>query len=140
MRGDEQFMAVVALAALVFPLSGVPRLLPWSVALLAGSVLVASEHGDVGNAGIACAAGLVMLVGECASAAGQLAPLARIERRLALRLFVRITAEAAAAVALAATVLASASFEAPAGPAMLAVGLLATVALLALVAVLVARR
>ena len=83
MREDEQFLAIVALAALVFPLLGVARLLPWAVALLAGSVLVASEHGDIGSVGITLCAGLVLLVGECASAAGQLAPLTRIERRLA---------------------------------------------------------
>ena len=69
LREDEQFLAVVALAALVFPLLGVARLLPWAVALLAGSVLVASEHGDIGSVGIALCAGLVLLVGECASAA-----------------------------------------------------------------------
>ena len=140
MRDDELFMAVVALAALVFPLLGVARLLPWAVALLAGSVLVASEHGDIGSVGIALGAGLVLLVGECASAAGQLAPLTCIERRLARRLVIRIAAETAAAGALAAAVLASASLGIPAGLATLALGLLATVALLALVAGLVARR
>jgi DNA polymerase len=86
-------MAVVALAALVFPLLGVARLLPWAVALLAGSVLVASEHGDIGSVGIALCAGLVLLAGECASAAGNLAPLTSIERRLARTLVVRIAAE-----------------------------------------------
>jgi hypothetical protein len=140
LRGDEQFMAVVALAALVFPLLGVARLLPWAVAVLAGSVLVASEHGDVGSVGIALCAGMVLLVGECASAAGNLAPLTRIEHRLARRLVIRIAAEPAAAAALAAAVLASASLGVPAGLAPLALGLLATVSLLALVAGLVARR
>ncbi len=99
-------MAVVALASLVFPLLGVARLLPWAVAVLAGSVLVASEHGDVGSVGVALCAALVLLVGECASAAGNLAPLTGIERRLARRLVVRIAAETVAAAALAAVVLA----------------------------------
>jgi len=133
-------MAVVALAALVFPLLGVAWLLPWAVALLSGSVLVAAEHGDISNVGIALCAALVLLVGECVSAAGQLAPLALIERRLARRLVVRIAGEAVAAGALAAAVLASSSLGVPAGLAPLALGLLATVALLALVAGLVARR
>ena len=57
LREDEQFLAVVALAALVFPLLGVARLLPWAVAVLAGSVLVASEHGDIGSVGIVLCAG-----------------------------------------------------------------------------------
>jgi hypothetical protein len=140
MREDELFLAVLALAALVFPLLGVARLLPWAVAVLAGSVLVASEHGDVGSVGVALCAGLVLLVGECASAAGNLAPLAFIERRLARSLVVRIASETAAAVALAAAVLASASLDIATGLATLALGLLATVSLLALVAGLVARR
>ena len=140
MREDEQFMAAVALAALVFPLLGVARLLPWAVALLAGSVLVASEHGDIGSVGIALCAGLVLLVGECASAAGNLAPLAWIERRLARRVVLRIAVEAAAAAALAAAVLAAASLGIRRASATLALGLLATVSLLALVAGLVARR
>lgn len=133
-------MAVVALAALVFPLLGVARLLPWAMAVLAGSVLVASEHGDIGSIGIAFCAAMVLLAGECASAAGQLAPLACIERGLARRLVVRIAAESAAAAALAGAVLASASLGIPAGLGTLALGLLATVSLLALVAALVARR
>jgi hypothetical protein len=140
MREDEQFMAVVALAALVFPLLGVARLLPWALAVLAGSVLVASEHGDIGSVGIALCAGMVLLVGECVAAAGNLAPLTRIERRLARTLVVRIAAESAAAAALAGAVLASASLGIPAGLGTLALGLLATVSLLALVAALVARR
>ena len=140
LRGDEQFMAVVALASLVFPLLGVARLLPWAVALLAGSVLVASEHGDIGSVGIALCAGMVLLVGESVSAAGNLAPLTRIERRLARRLCTRIAVEALAAGALAAAVLASATLRIPAGLATLALGLLATVSLLGLVAGLVARR
>jgi hypothetical protein len=140
LRGDEQFMAVVALAALVFPLLGVARLLPWAVALLAGSVLVASEHGDIGGVGIVLCAGLVLLVGESASAAGNLAPLVRIERRLARRLCIRIGVEALAAGALAAAVLATASLGIPAGLTAFTLGLLATVSLLALVTVLVARR
>jgi len=140
MRGDEQFMAAVALAALVFPLLKVGRLLPWAVAVLAASVVVASEHGDIGSVGITLCAGLVLLVGECASAAGQLAPLTLIERPLAVRLVLRIAAEAVAAGALAAAVLASASLGVPAGLAPFALGLLATVSLLALVAGLVARR
>ncbi len=140
LRGDEQFMAVVALASLVFPLLGVARLLPWAVALLAGSVLVASEHGDIGSVGIALCAGLVLLVGESASAAENLAPLSRIERRLARRVGVRIAVEALAAGALAAAVLAAASLDIPAGLATLTLGLLATVSLLGLVAGLVARR
>ena len=38
LRGDEQFIAVVALAALILlPLLGVVRLLPWAVALLAAA-------------------------------------------------------------------------------------------------------
>ncbi len=140
LRGDEQFMAVVALASLVFPLLGVARLLPWAVALLAGSVLVAAEHGDIGSVGIALCAGLVLLVGESASAAENLAPLSRIERRLARRVGVRIAVEALAAGALAAAVLAAASLDIPAGLATLTLGLLATVSLLGLVAGLVARR
>ena len=140
MREDELFVAVVALALIVFPLLGVARLLPWAVAVLAGSVLVASEHGDVGSIGVALCAGLVLLVGECASAAGNLSPLTYIERRLARSLVVRIAAEAAAAVALAAAVLASASLDIATGLATLALGLLATVSLLAVVAVLVVRR
>ena len=140
MREDEQFVAVVSLAALVFPLFGVARLLPWAIAVLAGSVLVASEHGDIGGIGIALCAAMLLLVAECASTAGNLAPLARIERRLARRLVSRIAAETAAAAALAAAVLASASLGIPAGLATLALGLLATVSLLALVAGLVARR
>jgi hypothetical protein len=140
MREDEQFLAIVALAALVFPLLGVARLLPWAVALLVGSVLVASEHGDIGNVGVTLCAGLVLLVGECASAAAQLAPLTRIERRLARTLVIRIAAETAAAAALAAAVLATASLRIPAGLGTLALGLMATVALLALVAGIVARR
>jgi len=140
LRGDEQFIAVVALAALVFPLLGVVRLLPWAVALLAGSALVASEHGDIGSIGIALCVGTVLLVGEAASAAGNLAPLTRIERRLARRVCIRIAVEGASAIALAAAVLAAASLGIPAGPATLALGLLATVSLLGLVAGLVARR
>jgi len=137
LRDDEQFVSVVALAALVFPLFGVARLLPWAVALLAGSVLVASEHGDIGSVGIALCAGLVLLVGESASAAGNLAPLTRIERRLARRLCIRIGVEALAAGALAAAVLAAASLDIPAGLGTLALGLLATVSLIGLVAGLV---
>jgi hypothetical protein len=140
MRGDELFLAVVGLAALVFPLLGVARLLPWAIAVLAGSILVASEHGDIGSTGIALGAGLLVLVAECASTAGNLAPVASIERRLAGRLVVRIAAETAAAGALAAVVLASASLGPPAGLATLTLGLLAAVLLLALVAGLVARR
>jgi hypothetical protein len=140
LRQDEQFLAFVGLAALVFPLLGVARLLPWAVALLAGSVLVASGHGDVGSVGVALCAGAVLLVGECASAAGNLAPLTRIERRLAGRLVCRIAAEAVVAGVLAAAVLASASLGIPAGLATFALGLLATVALLGLVTVLVIRR
>ena len=137
LRADEQFIAVVALAALVFPLVGVARLLPWALALLAGSVLVASEHGDIGSVGIALCAGLVLLVGESASAAGNLAPLMRIERRLARRLSIRVGVEALAAGALAAAVLAAASLDIPAGLGTLALGLLATVSLIGLVAGLV---
>ncbi len=133
-------MAIVAMALLVFPLFGVARLLPWAVALLAGFVLVASEHGDIGSVGIALCAALVLLVGECVSAAGNLAPLTNIERRLARTLVVRIAAEAVAAAALAAAVLSSASLGVPAGLATLALGLLATVSLLTLVVGLVARR
>jgi hypothetical protein len=140
LREDEQFMAVVAPAALVFPLLGVARLLPWAVALLAGSVLLASEHGDIGNVGIVLCAAMVLLVGECAATAGNLAPLARIELRLARRLILRIAAEAAAAAALATAVLAAASLGIPSGLTPLALGLLATLSLLALVAGLVARR
>jgi hypothetical protein len=140
MREDELFLAVLALAALVFPLLGVAQLLPWAVAVLAGSVLVASEHGDVGSICVALCAGLVLLVGECVSTAGNLSPLTYIERRLAHSLVVRIAAETAAAVALAAVVLASASLDIATGLATLALGLLAAVSLLALVAGLVARR
>src|SRR4051794_8437468 len=140
MREEEQFMAVVAPAALVFPLAGVARLLPWAVALLAASVLVASEHGDIGSVGITLCAAMLLLVGECASAAGQLARLTRIERRLARRLVVRIAVETASAAALAGAVLASAALSIPAGLPALALGLLATVSLLALVAGLLAQR
>ena len=140
MREDEQFMAVVALAALVFPLLGVARLLPWAVALLAGSVLVASEHGDIGSVGIALCAGMVLLVGECASARGKLAPLTRIERRLAAQARRSDRGRDRRSRCLAAAVLASASLGIPAGLGTLALGLLATVALLAFVAGLVARR
>ena len=134
MSDDEQLMAVVALAVLVFPLLGVAQLLPWAVAVLAGSVLVASEHGDIGSVGIAFCAAMLLLVGECASAAGNLSPLTSIERRLARTLVVRIAAEAAVAAALAGAVLASASLGIPAGLATFALGLLATVSLVALVA------
>jgi hypothetical protein len=83
---------------------------------------------------------MVLLAAESASAAGQLAPLAFVERRLARRLVVRIAAEAVAAGVLAAAVLASASLGIPAGLGTLTIGLLATVGLLALVAAFVARR
>jgi hypothetical protein len=140
LRADEQFIAVVALAALVFPLLGVAWLLPWALAVLAGSVLVASEHGDVGSIAIALCVGMVLLVGECTSDAGNLAPLSRIEGRLARRLLFRVAAEAAAAAALAAAVLAAASLGIPAGLATITLGLGASVLLLGLVAGLVARR
>jgi hypothetical protein len=140
LREDELFVAIVAMAVLVFPLVGVAQLLPWAVALLAGSVLVASEHGHLGSVGVALCAGLVLLVGECASAAGNLAPLTNIERRLARSLVVRIAAEAAAVAALAAAILAAASLDIATGLDTFALGLLATVVLLALVAGLVARR
>jgi hypothetical protein len=133
MREDERLIGVVALASLVFPLLGVARLLPWAVAVLAGCVLVASEHGDVGSIGVALCAALLLLVGECASVAGNLAPLTSIERRLARRVVVRIAAEAVAAGALAAVVLSAASLGIPAGLATLALGLLAAVSMLALV-------
>ena len=140
MRDDELFLAVVGLAGMVYPLAGVARLLPWAIALLAGSVLVASEHGDLGNIGIALCAALLLLVAECTATAGNLAPLAGIERRLVQRLAVRITVETVAAGALAAAVLASASLNIPAGLTTLTLGLLATVLLLGLVAGLIARR
>ena len=140
MREDERFIAVVALAVLVFPLLGVARLLPWAVAVLGSCVLIAAEHGDVGDVGIALCAALLLLVGESASLADDLAALSSIERRLVLRLVVRIAAEAVAATALAALVLASASLGISASLGALALGLLATVSLLALVAGLVARR
>jgi hypothetical protein len=140
LQEDEQFLAVVGLAALVFPLLGVARLLPWAVALLAGSVLLASEHGDVGSVGVALCAAAVLLVGECTSAAGNLAPLTRIESRLARRLVLRLAAEAVVAGALAAAVLAAASLGISAGLVTLALGLLATVALLGLVGGVVSRR
>ncbi len=139
-RDDELFLAVVGLAGMVFPLAGVARLLPWAIAVLAGSVLVASEHGDLGNVGIALSAALLLLVAECTAAAGNLAPLAGIERRLVQRLTVTIAVETVAAGALAAAVLASASLNVPAGLAALTLGLLATVSLLGLVAGLVPRR
>src|SRR4051812_19965432 len=139
MRDDEQFVAVVALAALVFPLLGVPRLLPWAVAVLAGSVLVAAEHGDIGSAGVAICAAMVLLVGECVAASGSLAPLTSIEVGLARRLVVRIAIETIAAGSLAAVILAAASFGISTGVATLALGLLATVSLLVMVAVLVPR-
>jgi hypothetical protein len=137
MRDDEQFVAVVALAALVFPLLGVTRLLPWAVAVLAGSVLVAAEHGDIGSAGIALCAAMVLLVGECVAESGSLAPLTSIEVGLARRLVVRIAVETVAAGTLAAVILAAASLGVSAGVATLALGLLATVSLLVIVAVLV---
>ena len=140
MRDDEQFLPAVALAALVFPLAGVARLLPWAVALLAGSVLVAAEHGDIGDVGVALCAALLLLVAECASTAGNLAPLAGIERRLAAqprcpdRRRDRCGRRARR----------DRPRRGVAGracrPGTLALGLLAAVLLLALVAVLVARR
>ena len=133
-------MAVVAFAALVFPLLGVARLLPWALAVLAGSVILASEHGDLGSVGIALCAALVLLVGEAASAAGDLARVASVERRLARRLVARIAVETAAAGALAGAVLAAASLGIPAGLTTLVLGLVATVSLLALVAACLARR
>jgi len=138
MRDDERFLAVVGLAGLVFPLAGVPRLLPWAIALLAGSVIVASEHGDVGNVGIALCAALLLLVAECTGTAGNLARLTSIERRLVYRVAVRIGVETVAAGALAAAVLASASLNIPPGLTTLTLGLLATVLLLGLVAFLAA--
>jgi hypothetical protein len=110
------------------------------VAVLAGSVIVAAEHGDIGSVGITLCAGMVLLVGECASAASNLAPLVLIERSLAYSILLRIAGEVVAAGALAAAVLAAASLEIPAGLAPFVLGLLATVSLLGLVAVLVARR
>lgn len=140
MRDDERFLAIVALAGLVYPLAGVARLLPWAIALLAGSALVASEHGDVGNFGVALCAALVLLVAECAATAGHLAPLARIERRLVRRLVVRMVVETAAAGALAAVVLASASLGIASGLTTLTLGLVATVLLFGVVAGLVVGR
>jgi hypothetical protein len=140
LRGDERFLAVLGLAGLVFPLAGVARLLPWTVALLAGSVLVASEHGDVGNVGVALCAALLLLVAECAATAGSLASLVAIERALARRLVVRIALETAAAGLLAAAVLASASLGIEGGLTTLTLGLIATVLLLGIVAGLVAGR
>ncbi len=133
MREDERLIAFVALASLVFPLLGVARLLSWAVAVLAGCVLVASEHGDVGSVGVALCTALLLLVGECASVAEKLARLTSIERRLARRVVVRIAAEAVAAGALAAVVLAAASLSIPAGLSTFALGLLAAVSMLALV-------
>jgi hypothetical protein len=140
LRPDERLLAVVALAALVFPLLGVDRLLPWALVPLAACVLVAAGHGDIGNGSIAVAAALLLLVAECASAAGDLAGVSRVERPLAGRLIVRIAAETVAAGGLAALVLASGSLDVRPGLGTLAVGLLATVALLALVAGVVTRR
>lgn len=140
MSEDELFVAILALALLVFPLLGVARLLPWAVAALAGSALLASEHGDLGNLGLALCAALVLLAGECVSAAADLAALTTIERRLARRLVFRLAAEAVAAAALAAVVLAAASLGISTGLPTLALGLVATVSLLALVAGLVTRR
>jgi hypothetical protein len=140
MRQDEILVAVVALAALVYPLLGVARLLSWAVAVLGGCVLVAVEHGDLGNVAVALCAAAVLLVGECASLAGHLAGVARIERALARRVALRLAAEAAAAAAVAAVVLASASLRIDADAGTLALGLLATVALVGLAALLVARR
>lgn len=140
MRDDELFLAVVGLVVLVFPLAGVARLLPWSIALLGGSVLVASEHGDVGNVGIALCAAFLLLVAECVATAGSLAPLVGIERRLVRRLLLRIAAETVAAGAVAAAVLASASLGIPGGLTTLTLGLLATVSLVGIVAGLVPRR
>jgi hypothetical protein len=140
LQDDELFLAAVALAGVVFPLAGVERLLPWSVALLAGSVVVASEHGDVGNVGIAVCAALVLLVAEAASTAGNLASIVAIERRLVRLLVVRIALETVAAGALAATVLASASLGIPGGLTSLTLGLLATMLLVGIVAGLVVRR
>ena len=57
-----------------FPLLGVAALLPWAVALLAGCVLVASEHGDVGNVGVALCAG-------AAASSASVRPLRTISRR-----------------------------------------------------------
>jgi hypothetical protein len=140
MRDDELFLACVGLAGMVFPLAGVDRLLPWVIGLLAGAVLAASEHGDVGTVGVALCAALLLLVAECTATAANLAPLAGIERRLVRRLTVRIAVETAAAGALAAAILTSASLNIPAGLLTLTLGLLATVSLLGLVAGLMARR
>jgi hypothetical protein len=140
MRDDEVLVAAVAMALLVFPLVGVALLLPWAAAVLAATVLVAAEHGDLGTGGIAVCAGLVLLVAECASATGDLAPLARIERRLALRVVVRILVEAVAAGALAAAVVASGSLGIRTSLGTLTVGLVATVGLVGLVALLLGQR
>ncbi len=142
LRDDEQFLAVVALAALVFPLLGVARLLPWAVALLAGSVLVASEHGDIGSVrhrslrSDGAARRRVRVRGGAASRRSR-----RIERRLARRLVVpdrgrdrrrRGPRRGRPRLGVARRFRRASR--------TLALGLLATVALLAFVAGLVARR
>jgi hypothetical protein len=140
MSEDELLVAAVALSALVFPLLGVDRLIPWVVAMLGGCVLLASEHGDIGNVAIALSAALLLLVAECTSAACDLRGVVSIERRLALRLIARLAAEAGAAAGLAAVVLASASLGVRADLATFTLGLVAAVSLLALLAALVTRR
>ena len=140
MRDDERFLAIVALAALVFPLFGVARLLPWAIAVLAGSVLVASEHGDIGSVGVALGAALLLLVAECTSTAGDLAPLARIERRLAVRARGSDRRRDRRSGCSRRRHPRLCVVGPPAGLATLALGLLATVLLLAIVTGLVARR
>ena len=141
MRGDEQFMAVVAPAALVFPLLGVARLLPWAVARARGlrPRRVGAwrrrqrRHRSLCRDGAArrrvCVRG-----GKPRAAHSDRAPAGRAGSSSGSR------PRPLAAGALAAAVLASASLGIPAGLAPLALGLLATVSLLALVAGLVARR
>ena len=139
MRQDELLVAAVALAAVVFPLAGESRLLPWAIALLGGCVVLTAARGDAGDVAVAVSAALLLLVGECASAAGDLKDLARIERSFAARLVVRLAAEAAAAALLAAFVLAVGSLGVHADLATFTIGLLAAVALLATIAALVGR-
>ena len=130
----------MALAALVFPLLGVTRLIPWATALLAGCVLVASEHGDVGYRVVALSAAMVLLVAECASAAGDLRALDGVERGLGRRLVARIVVQSAAAAVLAAPCSPPGRSGIRADLATLALGLAAGVALLGLVTVVVTRR
>ena len=91
-----------------------PRLLPWAIALLAGSVLVASEHGDIGDVGDRSLCGVAAARRRVRSDGGEpRAARATSSADSCERLVVRIAVETVAAGALAAAVLASASLGIP---------------------------